>query len=60
MVRLLETLPYLRKSLSEMDKSMIISNEKVFRFWESITLDIQLSDCERYVHDVIVQPNHIV
>ncbi len=60
MVRLLETLPYLRKSLSEMDKSMIISNEKVFRFWESITLDIQLSDCERYVHDVILQPNHVV
>lgn len=60
MVRLLETLPYLRKSLSESDKQKILSDEKAFHFRESITFDISLSDCEKYVHDISLQSNHIV
>ena len=60
MVRLLETLPYLRKSLSETDKQKILSDKKAFYFRESITLDVQYPDCERYVHDISLQSNHII
>ena len=60
MVRLLETLPYLRKSFSDFDKSKILSNENAFHFRESLTFDIQLSDCERYIHEVSIQWNRIV
>ena len=60
MVRLLETLPYLRKSLSEYDKKKIVSNENAFHFRESITSDIQPIDYEKYVHDVMLQSNRIV
>lgn len=60
MVRLLETLPYLRKSLSESDKKKIISSEKAFYFRESITSDILPTDCEKYVHDVSLQFSRIV
>ena len=60
MVRLLETLPYLRKSLSESDKQKILPNVEAFHFRESITSDIQPSDYEKYVHDVSLQSNRIV
>lgn len=60
MVRLLETLPYLRKSLSEFDKKKIISSEKAFHFRESTTSDILPTDCEKYVHDVSLQSSRIV
>ena len=60
MVRLLETLPYSRKSLSEYDKKKIVSNENDFHFREFITSDIQPIDYEKYVHDVTLQSNRIV
>ena len=60
MVRLLETLPYLRASLSLSEKESILSNVDVFHFWETITSDIQPSDYEKYVHDVTLQQNRIV
>jgi S-adenosylmethionine:tRNA ribosyltransferase-isomerase len=59
-VRLFETLPYLRKSLSESDKQKILSNEEAFQFRESITLDIQSIDYEKYVHNVTFQSNRII
>ena len=59
-VRLLETLPYLRKSLSEIEKQKVILDKKAFIFREFITSDIQLADCEKYVHDVSLQSNRIV
>ena len=60
MVRLLETLPYLRASLSDFDKQKILSDENAFHFRESITDDIQPTDYEKYVHDVTLQQNRIV
>ena len=60
MVRLLETLPYLRASLSLHDKESILPNVDAFRFRESITSDIQQTDYEKYVHDVTFQQNRIV
>lgn len=60
MVRLIETLPYLRKYLSDADKSKILSDENAFHFRESLTSDIQLSDCEKYVHNISLQSNRIV
>jgi hypothetical protein len=60
MVRLLETLPYLRKSLSDTNKQKILPNENAFYFRESITSDILPTDCEKYVHDVTLQTSHIV
>ena len=60
MVRLLETLPYLRKSLSSSEKEFILPNVEAFHFRESITSDIQPADYEKYVHDVSLQQNHIV
>ena len=60
MVRLLETLPYLRTSLSYSDKQIILSDENAFHFRESITSDIQPADYEKYVHDVTLQQNRIV
>ena len=60
MVRLLETLPYLRTSLSYSDKQIILSDENAFRFRELITSDIQPTDYEKYVHDVTLQQNRIV
>ena len=60
MVRLLETLPYLRKSLPKSDKQRIVSDENAFHFWESITSDIQTADYEKYVHNVTFQSNRIV
>ena len=60
MVRLLETLPYLRKLLSSSEKELILSNIDAFHFRESLTSDIQLSDCEKYVHDVSFQSNRTV
>jgi hypothetical protein len=60
MVRLLETLPYLRKSLSSSEKESILPNVDAFHFRESITYDIQPSDYEKYVHDVSLQTNRIV
>ena len=59
-VRLLETLPYLRKSLLESDKQKIISKIEAFDFRESISSDIQTEDCEKYVHDVTIQQKRIV
>ena len=60
MVRLLETLPYLRASLSLDDKESILPNVDAFHFRESITSDIQPADYEKYVHDVSLQSNRIV
>ena len=60
MVRLLETLPYLRKSLQEADKQKILSDENVFSFRESITSNISILDSEKYVHNVTLQWNRIV
>ena len=60
MVRLLETLPYLRKSLSESDKQKTLSDENAFHFRESITSNISLSDHEKYVHNVSLQSNRII
>ena len=60
MVRLLETLPYLRASLSSREKESILPNVESFSFRESITSDIQPTDCEKYVHDVSLQQNRIV
>ena len=60
MVRLLETLPYLRASLSSSEKESILPNDKAFHFRESITSDIQPVDYEKYVHDVSLQSNRIV
>ena len=56
----METLPYLRKSLSEIEKQKVILDKKAFIFREFITSDIQLADCEKYVHDVSLQSNRIV
>ena len=60
MVRLLETLPYLRKVLSEANKQKILPDDEVFNFRESITYDIQVGDCEKYVHNISLQSNRIV
>ena len=60
MVRLLETLPYLRKSLSSHEKETILSNLEAFHFRESITSNIQLPDSKKYVHNIILQSNRIV
>ena len=60
MVRLLETLPYLRASLSLPEKQSILSNSEAFLFRESITSDIQLSDNKKYVHDITLQQDRIV
>lgn len=59
-VRLLETLPYLRASLSSNEKESILPNVNAFHFRESITPDIQSSDYEKYVHDITLQQNCIV
>jgi len=60
MVRLLETLPYLRASLSSDEKEFILPNGEAFHFRKSITSDIQQSNYEKYVHDVSLQQNRIV
>jgi hypothetical protein len=60
MVRLLETLPYLRASLSSREKESILPDVDAFNFRESITSDIQLSDYEKYVRDVNLQQSCIV
>ena len=60
MVRLLETLPYLRASLSSSEKESILSNVEAFHFRESLTSDITVPDCEKYVHDISLQSNRIV
>ena len=60
MVRLLETLPYLRKSLSSNEKQSILPNDDAFHFREYLTSDIQPADYEKYVHDVSLQSNRIV
>lgn len=60
MVRLLETLPYLRASLSLTEKKSILPDENAFHFRESLTSGIQSTDYEKYVHDVSLQTNRIV
>ena len=60
MVRLLETLPYLRASLSSREKESILPSAGAFLFRESITSDIQPSDSKKYVHDVNLQTNRIL
>ena len=60
MVRLLETLPYLRKSLSSNEKESILPNVDAFHFRESLASDIKSVDYEKYVHDVSLQSNRIV
>ena len=60
MVRLLETLPYLRASLSSSEKESIFSDAEAFHSRELITSDIQPADCDKYVHDVSLQQNRIV
>ena len=60
MVRLLETLPYLRASLSSREKESILPSAEAFLFRESITSDIQPSGSKKYVHDVNFQTNRIL
>ena len=60
MVRLLETLPYLRKFLSSGEKKAILPNIDAFHFRESISSDIQSADYEKCIHDVSFQQNRIV
>jgi hypothetical protein len=60
MVRLLETLPYLRASLSSNEKEKLLTNVDAFHFRESITSDIQPLDYEKYIHNVTLQQNRIV
>jgi len=60
MVRLLETLPYLRASLSSREKQLILPDVDAFHFRETLTSDIQPADYEKYVHDVSLQSNRIV
>jgi hypothetical protein len=60
MVRLLETLPYLRASLSLHEKKNLLQNTDAFHFRESLTSDIQSADYEKYVHDVSLQSNRTV
>ena len=60
MVRLLETLPYLRASLSLHEKEKLLPNVDAFHFRESITSYIQASDYEKYVHDVTLQQNRLM
>jgi S-adenosylmethionine:tRNA ribosyltransferase-isomerase len=60
MVRLLETLPYLRKSLSSAEKERILSSIDAFNFWESISSKIQILDCEKFVHNISLQSKYIV
>jgi hypothetical protein len=60
MVRLLETLPYLRASLSSSEKGSILPSVEAFHFRESITSDIYPAYYEKYVHDVTLQQNRIV
>jgi len=60
MARLLETLPYLRASLSSSEKESILPNVEAFHFRESLISDIQPVDYEKYVHDVSLQSNRIV
>jgi len=60
MVRLLETLPYLRKSLSSSEKKSILPNVEAFHFRESITFDIMPFDYKNYVYDINLQQNRIV
>lgn len=60
MVRLLETLPYLRASLSSNEKESILPDIDAFHFRESITSDIKPTDYEKYVHDVTLQQTRIV
>jgi len=60
MVRLFETLPYLRASLSSSEKESILPNIEAFHFRESLIFDIQPSDYGKYVHDISLQSNHIV
>ena len=59
-IRLLETLPYLRASLSSREKEWILPDVDAFHFRESLTSDIQPADYEKYVHDVSLQSNRIV
>ncbi len=60
MVRLLETLPYLRASLSSSEKESILPNVEASHFRDSLISDIQPVDYEKYVHDVSLQSNRIV
>ena len=40
MVRLLETLPYLWKGLSLLDKQNFLQNEDAVNFWDALVKDI--------------------
>ena len=60
MVRLLETLPYLRKSLSSSEKKSILQNVEAFHFRESITSNIMPFNYKNYVYDINLQQNRIV
>ena len=60
MVRLLETLPYLRKSLPKSDRQKILPDKKSFNFREAITSAIHQTNYEKYVYDITLQPNRIV
>ena len=60
MVRLLETLPYLRVFLSPKEKESILPDVGAFNFREYITSNVQFSDSEKYVHNVFLQQNRIV
>ena len=59
MVRLLETLPYLRKSLSSAEKERTLSSVDAFNFWENISSNIQTSDCEKFIHNISLESKHV-
>ena len=58
-VRLLETLPYLRKNLSNFDKKKLLLYWDAFNFREDITSNIQISECEKYIHNISLQSGYI-
>jgi len=60
MVRLLETLPYLWKGLSLLDKQNFLQNEDAVNFWDALVKDIDFELSWKYVHDVLLQDDHIV
>lgn len=60
MVRLLETLPYLRASLDLDEKKDVIQNVDAFNYWESVSLNIETSDIEKFVHNVLFHDIRII
>ncbi len=60
MVRLLETLPYLRASLPISDIEELCANEEMFQFWDKTISELSEEDIQKFVHDINVHNNSIV